>query len=168
MEGVAPLPHLSSPQPREQQKETTMTTFKHPTIHAALVAAQSEIGSAIKGAANPFFKSTYADLGSVIEAVKEPLNKHGLAVTQELNVIETITGPVNTLCTTLIHESGETLESSVLVPVIADIQKFGAAITYLRRYALQSFMLVPAADDDGESLQDRKPEPPKYASKFKK
>src|ERR1035437_4743809 len=51
-------------------------------IAAALNKAQRNIGSATKGAANPFFKSKYADLGSVMEACKEALNNEGITVLQ--------------------------------------------------------------------------------------
>ena len=51
-------------------------------LATALIAAQKEMGRAKKGAVNPFFKSKYADLGSVIEAVKDPLLKNDICYTQ--------------------------------------------------------------------------------------
>ena len=48
----------------------------------ALSSAQNEMGSAVKDAANPFFKSKYADLGSVVKAIKDPLSNNGLSYTQ--------------------------------------------------------------------------------------
>ena len=146
-------------------------TVTNKNIHIALHAAQKEIGAAVKGAVNPFFKSNYADLGSVIEAIKEPLNNNGLTLTQELNVINhgSDINPVvvNTLCTMLRHISGEVIESSVILPEVKDIQKWGAALTYYKRYTLQAFMLVPTEDDDGNSVsQPINSQPKAVAGRF--
>lgn len=125
----------------------------------ALVAAQAEMGGAVKDSANPFFKSKYADLTSVVKAVKEPFAKHGLAYTQL---------PIRTehgigVATRLIHESGEWLESEFTLPMVKnDPQAAGSALTYSRRYALQSLAGIPTADDDAESAMLRgvsEPEP---------
>ena len=48
----------------------------------ALSLAQSHMGGAVIGAKNPFFKSTYADLQSVINAAKEPMSENGLSYMQ--------------------------------------------------------------------------------------
>jgi len=127
------------------------------SINTQLLEAQRNIGAAIKGSANPFFKSSYADLGTVMEVVKKPLNDAGLAVTQELSVrINEITGmPFNILNTTIRSES-DSIVSSVAVPDMKDIQKLGGAITYLKRYALQALLFVPTEDDDGNSASGKK------------
>lgn len=127
------------------------------TINTQLLEAQRNIGAAVKGSANPFFKSSYADLGTVMEVVKKPLNDAGLAVTQELSVrINQVTGlPFNILNTTIRSES-ESITSSVAVPEMKDIQKLGGAITYLKRYALQALLFVPTEDDDGNSAAGKK------------
>jgi len=135
-------------------KEDTMEAR---TINTQLLEAQRNIGAAVKGSANPFFKSSYADLGTVMEVVKKPLNDAGLAVTQELSVkINQVTGvPFNILNTTIRSES-ESITSSVAVPDMKDIQKLGGAITYLKRYALQALLFVPTEDDDGNSAAGKK------------
>jgi hypothetical protein len=51
-------------------------------LAAAMAAAQGEMGAAVKGSSNPFFKSKYASLGDVIEAVKAPFAAHGLSYVQ--------------------------------------------------------------------------------------
>ncbi len=121
-------------------------------LAAALVRAQKNIGGATKGAANPFFKSKYADLGSVMEACKEALNNEGIAVTQPV-------GNENgrhTVTTMLVHESGEFMaETMVLEVPKANMQDLGSAISYARRYGLQSFGFIPAEDDDGEKTMAR-------------
>lgn len=127
-------------------------------ISAALVKAQREIGKAAKTQDNPFFKSKYADLETVIDAVKGPLNNHGIAITQEIRVVSAADRMYNVLCTTLRHESGETIRSEALLPEVKDIQKWGAAVTYTKRYSLQALLLLPTEDDDGESMMERPPQ----------
>jgi len=118
----------------------------------ALYKAQAEMGGAVKDSKNPFFKSDYADLTSVIKAIKEPFANHGLSYTQFPTNEEGRIGVV----TMLMHESGEYLEHSYTLPTTkADPQSAGSAITYARRYALQSIAGIPTADDDAESAMIR-------------
>lgn len=138
-------------------EEQQQSQLKHNTLSKALVAAQKKIGSAKKGSANPFYKSKYADLATVIETVKEAMNDEGIAIIQPVKHALTYNSegkPVITqyLETRLVHESGQSELSQTFIPTLADPQKQGAAITYFRRFALQSFLLVPAEDDDGNSL----------------
>lgn len=122
------------------------------SLAAALVKAQSEMGGAVKDSANPFFKSKYADLTSVVRAIKEPFAKHGLAYTQFPIRDDNGVGVV----TRLIHESGEWLEGEYILPMVKqDPQAAGSAITYARRYALQAMAGIPTADDDAESAMIR-------------
>ncbi len=131
-------------------------------ISAALVAAQKSIGAASKSAANPFFKSKYADLGSVMEACKGPLLDQGIAVLQLVGKDES--GPY--LDTVLMHSSGEWISDKM--PIVCakqnDPQAMGSAISYARRYALQSACFIPAEDDDGEKAMTRT-EPAKETKK---
>lgn len=122
------------------------------SLSAALLKAQRNIGAATKGSANPFFKSRYADLGSVMEACKEALNNEGITVLQPVqsdvsgDYVETI----------LLHESGEFMSSSMkLVLSKQDMQAYGSAVSYARRYSLQSLVFIPAEDDDGEKAVAR-------------
>lgn len=122
-------------------------------IASALVKAQSEMGNAVKDSRNPFFKSSYADLNSVREACIPALNKHGVSVLQPTSVIE---GKLY-VETLLLHESGEYISGmyEVVVGKQNDPQALGAAISYSRRYGLQSMVNIGAADDDGESAVTR-------------
>ena len=121
-------------------------------LAASLCKAQTEMGGAVKDSKNPFFKSDYADLTSVIKAIKEPFANHGLSYTQFPTNDDGRIG-VSTL---LMHESGEYLEHSYTLPTTkADPQAAGSAITYARRYALQSIAGIPTADDDAESAMIR-------------
>jgi len=118
----------------------------------SLCKAQAEMGGAVENKKNPFFKSDYADLTSVIKAIKEPFATHGLSYTQFPTNEEGRVGVV----TMLMHESGEYLEHSYTLPTTkADPQSAGSAITYARRYALQSIAGIPTADDDAESAMIR-------------
>ena len=115
---------------------------KNSSIYYKLHKAKKEIGKVIKGAKNPFFKSNYADLNSLIEAVEPALMKYDLILVQPI-----IEGYV---CTRIIDiESGDKIESSLLLPTIADPQKLIASITYYRRGTLQSLLSLQAVDDDG-------------------
>lgn len=128
--------------------------MKEQNVYTALLEAQKNIGAATKGAENPFFKSNYADLSTVMEVVKKPLNDAGLSVTQQLEIkTNSANGaPYNTLVTAIRDDKGCSISSEVLVPEVKDIQKLGAAITYLKRYALQALLFVPTEDDDGNSV----------------
>lgn len=119
-------------------------------IIAALNKFQSEIRSVPKETENPFFKSKYADLATVWDAIRSPLAKHGLAVTQQLGTGEH--APL--LTTTLWHTSGESLASTVTITAKdSSPQAFASSVTYLRRVSLSALLGLTAAleDDDGHS-----------------
>jgi len=120
----------------------------------ALLNAQKNMGKAVKGAKNPYFKSTYADLPTVMEVVKEPLNEAGIIVLQPASFRD----GKNFITTTLIHaETGEYMssETEVVCTKANDPQAFGAAQTYARRFGLQSMLFIPAEDDDGNYASGR-------------
>ena len=118
----------------------------------ALCNAQSQMGGAVKDSANPFFKSSYADLTSVIKAIKQPFADNGLSYTQFPVSNENGVG----VSTRLMHVSGQWLEMEYTLPTVKkDPQASGSAITYARRYALQSIAGIPTADDDAESAMLR-------------
>ena len=117
-------------------------------IATALHAAQGEMSGAKKAAANPFFKSKYADMNSVVDAVRVPFHNHGLSYSQ-FPLFEDGKVGVETL---LMHVSGEFISSVLMLPMSKqDAQAAGSAITYARRYALQSIAGIPAEDDDGNA-----------------
>ena len=122
---------------------------------AALAKALPELESAKKNKANPAFKSKYADLAAVIEAL-EPIRKHGLWYRQVLH--ESSEG-VN-VETIYIHEGGDTLSAgSLYMPATKrDAQGFGSALTYARRYSLQSAFGLATEDDDGNAAVKSAPD----------
>ena len=116
----------------------------------ALAKAQGEIEGAKKDSQNPHFKSSYADLASVWAAIREPLSKNGLALTQWPRVVN---GAVE-VETILAH--GEQFISDVLwMPCSKmDAHGIGSATTYARRYALMAIAGVAPEDDDGNGAVD--------------
>ena len=131
-------------------------------IAPALVKAQGEIKAALKDSTNPHFRSKYADLSSVVEAVKSPLLKNGISFLQGIHDAE---GGV-AVETMLLHTSGEWISSTLRIPASKqDAQGFGSAITYGRRYGLMAICGVPAEDDDGNAAtasankEEPKPDP---------
>jgi hypothetical protein len=132
-------------------------------IATALAKAQANMGKALKQASNPHFRSKYADLGNVMDACLPALNEAGIALIQPTGedehgrFVETI----------LIHgESGESL--TCRVPLIVsknDMQGYGSAVTYARRYGLMAMAGIAPEDDDGNAAakappkQERAPAP---------
>ena len=110
----------------------------------ALLSAKQEIGKVAKNAKNPHFKNTYADINALLEAVEPILLDKGLLLIQPIN-----DGKVSTI---IIHaESGEQMESSIELPTLSNPQQMGSAITYYRRYTLQSLLSLQAEDDDANT-----------------
>jgi len=131
----------------------------------ALLAAQKSMGDAVKNSKNPFFKSSYADLNSIREAVIPALNANGITLLQPTHAGSVETGPY--VETVLLHDSGEYLSSTTPITCAKqhDPQALGSAISYARRYGLQSLLSIGAVDDDGESAMQRAPAPaPKKAT----
>lgn len=124
-------------------------------LAAALSKAQGEMQAAIKDKVNPFYKSAYADLGSVWDAARPVLSKYGLCVIQTTEVAPG--GNQVVMVTTLAHTSGQWMKSYLpLNPTKNDSQGMGAAITYLRRYSLSAIVgVVCDDDDDGETAVGR-------------
>lgn len=122
-------------------------------ISAALVKFQSQLRPVNKDSENPFFKSSYADLSSILQAVVPLLTANDLAVIQPMKVENGLT----ILITKIIHSSGEFIQSEMILPVVADPQKFGSLITYYKRYQLQAILGVSTKDedDDGNYASDK-------------
>jgi hypothetical protein len=128
--------------------ETSATIGK---LADALAKAQGVMNGATKDSANPFFNSKYADLSSVWDACRKPLSDNGLSIVQ---VGEFLPEHPDLVCvvTTLCHSSGEWIRGMFAVrPGKTDPQAAGSAITYLRRYSLQSMVGIAPEDDDGNA-----------------
>lgn len=119
-------------------------------LSTALAKAQGKIKGAVKDSANPFFKSKYADLASVVEAIRQAFSENGLSYVQTVEPSEKDEVAVETV---LLHSSGEWLSCGILaLPVTkADAQGYGSALTYARRYGLSAACGVAPEDDDGNA-----------------
>ena len=117
-------------------------------LFTALHAAQGEISGFVKDEVNPAFKSDYASIEAVIDAVKPALHRNGLVVTQHIG--PTVEGDAS-LTTVLSHTSGAYMMSTGTISRgrKRGPQDDGSANTYMRRYALCSLLLLKQADDDG-------------------
>lgn len=124
-------------------KRMNMTTKNE--LIVALVKAQQEISPPVKDKTNPMFKSKYASLDSICEAVRLPLAKNGLNLSHSVESTES----KHILHTTLSHVSGEQMVTSM--PMFLDkvtSQGFGSALTYAKKYAICSLLSLPSDEDD--------------------
>jgi hypothetical protein len=131
---------------------------EHKNLAAALIAAQHAFGDVTKGKrvdvrsekTGKTFSYTYADLGTVLDAVMPALHANGLTIVQAMNVGE---GGVPGIVTKLLHADSDQSETS-FTPIYwadrNDTQKYGGAITYCRRYAIMALLCLNAEDDDGQ------------------
>jgi hypothetical protein len=117
----------------------------------ALAKAQGEMQSAKKEKDNPQFRgSKYADLSSVLDAIRTPFSSNGLSLLQ--SVVQTDKAEV-CIKTVIMHSSGYEYDCGIVsVPVSKhDAQGYGSATTYARRYGLHVAGLIATEDDDGNA-----------------
>ena len=113
-------------------------------LYTKLNEVKKEIGAISKDSTNPFFKSKYFDINSLLKHVEPLLQKNGLLLLQPIIKGEVFSEVIDT-------DSGESVTSSIVLPQMDDPQKLGSAITYYRRYTLQSLLGLQAEDDDANS-----------------
>ncbi len=114
-------------------------------LATALAKAQADLKPALKDSENPHFRSKFADLASVWDAIRVPFTKNGLSITQHASA----DGAKVTVTTFLLHASGQWMRSDLtLTAVKVDPQAAGSAVTYARRYALAAVCGVVADVDD--------------------
>ena len=112
------------------------------TLHQKLFNLQSEVGAISKDSTNPFFKSKYFDINGLLNHIQPLLTKNRLLLIQPIE-----DGKVKSVIRDV--DSTESFSSEMVLPEITDPQKTGSAITYYRRYTLQSLLALQAEDDDG-------------------
>ena len=127
------------------------------SIFSALLKAQEGFTAIIKKSTNPAFKSKYANLEAVLDAVTPALNANGLFLTQETSRVDNMI-EVKTI---VFNAAGEKFEGGVTcLPIVKnDAQGVGGAITYARRYSLKTMFALAEEDDDGNAAS-RKPSTP--------
>jgi len=126
-------------------------------IAAALVQLQSEIEGVTKTASNSHFKSKYADLPTVIAALREPLARNNLCVLQSPHKVD---GGVE-VETMVLHKSGEWISDVCYIPINKwDAHGMGSGISYGRRYGLMAIFCIGTEDDDGNAAVEKGPSKP--------
>lgn len=111
-------------------------------ISQAMISFHQKINKIGKDAKNPFFKSKYASLSNILDAIQSPLSDSGLSICQFP------TGQ-NGLTSILMHQSGEWISAEYeMKPVKDDPQGRGSCITYQRRYALAAILSLNIDEDD--------------------
>lgn len=106
-----------------------------------------------KDSDNPFFKSKYADLATILDAIEKDMASFGLLLSSRTELIE---GVLYTRTYVMHKDSQEVMES--IFPVFGSKpQEVGSSITYARRYNIQSLMNLAAEDDDGNAANKTKP-----------
>ena len=110
-------------------------------IYSKLFDLQQEIGTISKDASNPFYKSRYFDINSLIKQLQPLLKKHRLLLLQP---IEEDMVYSKLIC---VDGTGGVI-SALKLPQLTDPQKLGSCITYYRRYTLASLLGLQAVDDD--------------------
>ena len=130
---------ISTSEKIRQANEAEITLNFHQKLHKAKLA----IGKVTKNANNPHFKKAYADINAILDAVEPILLENGLLLLQPIMS--------NSVCTQIIDiDSGTMIESIMKLPATVQPKDMGSAITYYRRYTLQSALSLQAVDDDAE------------------
>ena len=122
-------------------------------LAAALAKAQGGLENAAKNKANPHFKSTYADLAAVLDAIRAPLSNNGLSTVQTMAITERCI----VLRTTLLHSSGQFIATEYPIAGNLAPQQMGSAITYGRRYSLAALVGIAQDDDDANAAAKTSP-----------
>ena len=144
MEQVGNIIQRKKIEPTDAPK-ATQTASRN--IATALLEFHKTNPSAFEDKRNPHFKNQYASLESVINTVRTA-SQFGLTFTQEMD----FEGDITFVRTVMMHSSGDTRVSrtKIVSKDPNDPQKQGSAISYAKRYGLQSIFGLPSDDDDGE------------------
>lgn len=127
---------------KTQNQETFEDVIPKPSnIYYKLWLAKQEIGKINKSANNPFFKSKYADLNTILDVVEPILHKYNLILLQPIQDGKVYSSIID--C-----ENGDHVNSWIDLPTINDPQKMGSSISYFRRYSVQSLLSLSMQDDD--------------------
>lgn len=117
-------------------------------LNKKLAKVKFELGKIRKSLTNPYYNSNYFDINLLLDHVEESLVLNDLLLLQPI-----VDGYVVSQIIDL--DSGEVNESSLKLPELNDPQKVGSAITFYRRYALQSQLGIRAEDDDANKASGK-------------
>lgn len=138
---------------------------KSQTLYSKLLEIQGKITGVKKDSTNPFFNSKYFDINKLLVTLRPVLQEHKLILMQPLSNVNGISS-----ITTILHDvdSGEFIQDTITLPQLNDPQKMGSAITYYRRYALQSLFLLEALDDDANLASGKEEKKTDHKTAIKK
>jgi len=119
--------------------------MKETNLIESLVKAQSEMTHAQLDQINPQWKSKFASLKSVIDAVKPALNANGIFFMQISHPVDAGVGIETVFC-----KGDEKLSTGVVVVPVdkANAQGLGSSMTYAKRYSLAVACGISASEDD--------------------
>jgi hypothetical protein len=117
------------------------------SVYPKLAKVKAVLNPIRKTETNPFLKSKYFDINSLLEQVEPIIQEHGLILAQPIQQ-----GKVTTYL--IDPDTGDDLGSEIELPQMQDPQKLGSAITYYRRYTLVSLLALQSLDDDGEIVRE--------------
>jgi hypothetical protein len=117
------------------------------SVYPKLAKVKAVLNPIRKTETNPFLKSKYFDINSLLEQVEPIIQEHGLILAQPIQAGKVVTYLID-------PDTGDDLGSEIELPQMQDPQKLGSAITYYRRYTLQSLLALQALDDDGEIVRE--------------
>lgn len=131
-----------------------MNTPINPKFVSKIANLKKEVGKLTKNSTNPFFKSKYFDINALLEHLEPLCETHGLIILQPI-LEDNVTSQI------IDTETGEHISSAIKLPPMNDPQKVGSAITYYRRYSLQSLLGLQAEDDDANKASGKEEKKPK-------
>ena len=117
-------------------------------IYQKLQSVKSKIGKLSKDQTNPFYKSKYFDVNSLIGQLEPLLEESGLILLQPIENGYVVSRIIDV-------ETGDSVESAIQLAGLTDPQKVGSEITYYRRYSLQSLLGLQAEDDDANKASGK-------------
>lgn len=129
-----------------------MTEYKSP-LKTALCEFKKKKIKIYKESDNPFFKSKYADLSVILDAIEAEAAELGIVITSRLD----ISGDGRVLITLLQHKDSDEIIASVFPIFGTKPQEVGSSVTYARRYNIQSLLNLAAEDDDGNAANEAPP-----------
>jgi len=127
-----------------------MQTENTNELAAALAKAQGAMQNAKYNKVVNFSGRSYkyADLASIIDAIRKPLSDNGIGWTQTIEIRDG--GLI--LSTMLLHTSGQYIKSEYPLPSSGKPQEMGSATTYAKKYSLSAIVGIAADDDDDANV----------------
>lgn len=125
------------------------------SIEKKLLQFQTEVEAVKKDAKNPFFKSNYVDINGILKAIQPTLTKCGISYSQAPDILDDGTDVLKTYIFDADKPESRVESVSRLIMGKADMQQYGSAQTYARRYALVAMLGLEAEDDDGNMVSGK-------------